>query len=110
MRIADLNKIDGMVTKRSGPLVAAILQPKDLNAAEKLLSQVRFQAEITTGQAPRGKKDNVGDFMVNLAILIGILVLFALLSGLVFGGMRHIFRRGGASGEGETVISLHLED
>jgi hypothetical protein len=110
MRLADLNKIEGLVTKRSGPLVAAILQPKDLNQAERLLSQVRFQAEVTTGQAPMGKKDNFGDFMINLFILIGIVIVFCLLSGLLFGGYRHIFRRGGASGEGETVISLHLGD
>ncbi len=110
MRLADLTKINGIVTKRSGPLVAAILDPKDLNAAEKLLSEVRFQAEITTGQEPRGKKDNVGDFMVNLAILIAVLAGFCLLSGLFFGGIRHIWRRGAGAAEQESVISLHLGD
>jgi hypothetical protein len=110
MRLADLNKIPGLVTKRSGPLVAAVYQPKDLNEAEKLLSQVRFQAAITTGQPPASKKDNFGDLLLNLAILIGIVVVFCVLSGLVFGGIRHIMRRGGPSGDGETVISLHLRD
>jgi hypothetical protein len=108
--MAELNKIDGLVTKRSGPLVAAIMRPKDTNEAEKLLSQVRFQAEVTTGQAPMGRKNNFGDFLVNLLILIGIVIVFCLLSGLVFGGIRHMFRRGGPGGEGESVISLHLGD
>jgi hypothetical protein len=110
MRIAELNKIPGMVAKRSGPLVAAIYEPKDANEAEKLLAQVRFQAEVTTGQKPPSKKDNFGDFLLNLAILIGIVVVFAVMSGLLFGGYRYLFRRGGASGDGEAVISLHLED
>jgi hypothetical protein len=99
-----------LVAKRSGPLVAAIYQPKDANEAEKLLAQVRFQAEVTTGQPPPSKKDNFGDFLLNLAILIGIVVVFAVLSGLLFGGYRYLFRRGGASGDGEAVISLHLKD
>ncbi len=111
IRIAELNKIPGLVAKRSGPLVAAIYQPKDANEAEKLLAGIKFQGAVTTGQAPSNpKKENFGDFLLNLAILIGIVIVFAVLSGLVFGGIRHLTRRGGASGEGETVISLHLED
>lgn len=111
MRIAELNKVDGLLTKRSGPLVAAIYRPKDPNDAEKLLAQVRFQAAITTSQPPANpKKDNFGDLLLNLAILIGIVVVFCVMSGLVFGGFRHLFHRGGRSGDGEAVISLHLRD
>jgi hypothetical protein len=110
MRIAELNKIEGLVTKRSGPLVAAILKPADANEAEKLLAQVRFQAEVTTGQAPIGRKGNFGEFLENLFILIGIVILFCVLSGFAFWGLRRAMRRGGASGESESVISLHLED
>jgi hypothetical protein len=111
IRLAELDKIPGLVTKRSGPLIAAIYQPKDPNEAEKLLSQVRFQAAITTSQAPANtKKENFGDFLLNLSILIGIVIIFAVVSGLLFGGFRHLRHRGGASGEGEAVISLHLGD
>jgi hypothetical protein len=111
IRLAELDKIPGMVTKRSGPLVAAIYQPKDPNDAETLLAQVRFQAAITTGQAPANpKKENFGDFLLNLAILIGIVIIFAVFSGLVFGGFRYMRHRGGAAGEPESVISLHLGD
>jgi hypothetical protein len=111
LRIADLNKIDGLITKRSGPLVAVIFKPKDANDAEKLLAQVRFQAAVTTSQPPANtKKENFGDFLLNLAILIGIVVVFCILSGVLFGGFRHILRRGGRSGDGEAVISLHLGD
>jgi hypothetical protein len=111
IRLAELNKISGLLTKRSGPLIAVIANPKDANEAEKLLSQVRFQAAITTSQQPANpKKENFGEFLLNLVILIGIVILFAVLSGLIFGGVRHLMRRGGPSGEGESVISLHLGD
>jgi hypothetical protein len=111
IRLAELDKIPGLLTKRSGPLIAAIYQPKDSNEAEKLLSQVRFQAAITTSQAPANtKKENFGDFLLNLAILIGIVIVFAVVSGLLFGGFRHLRHRGRATGDGEAVISLHLGD
>ncbi len=111
IRIAELNKIDGMVAKRSGPLIAAIYRPKDSNEAEKLLAQVRFQGTVTTSQAPANpKKENFGEFLLNLAKLIGIVIVFAVLSGLAFGGLRHLRHRPGTSGEGDSVISLHLGD
>jgi hypothetical protein len=109
-RVPELEKISGLVVKRTGPLVAVVFSPNDLNIAETLLAQIRYQASVTTNQPPPTKKDNVGNFMLNLLLLVGILIVFCLLSGLVFGGMRHIFRRGGASGEGEAMISLHLGD
>jgi hypothetical protein len=111
IRLSELNKIQGLVTKRSGPLVAAILDPKDANDAEKLLAQVRFQVAVTTSQEPiNHKKENFGDFIVNLAILIGIVIIFAVVSGFLFGGVRYMRHRGGATGDAETVISLHLGD
>ncbi len=105
-----LRKIPNALVKRSGPLVGVVFSPKDANAAEKLLAQVRFQAEITTGQKPAAKKENFGNFMLNLFVLIGILLVFCVLSGLLFGGLRTMFRRGTDSEEGEAMISLHLRD
>ena len=55
---ASFAKIPGAVVKRTGPLVALVIQPKDANAAERLLSQVRYEATVTTGQPPKTKKDN----------------------------------------------------
>ena len=43
-------------------------------------------------------------------ILIGIVIIFAVFSGLVFGGFRYMRHRSGAAGDAESVISLHLGD
>jgi hypothetical protein len=107
-RGAMLGKIPNSIVKRSGPLVGVVLNPTDANAAEKLLAQVRYEASVTTGEKLPGKKDNWGNFMVNISVLIGILLVFTVLSGLVFGGVRTLFRRGGASGDGDEMITLHL--
>ncbi len=102
-------QIAGSVVKRTGPLVAVIVQPTDQNAAERLLAQVRYQATVTTGQPPKTKKDNPGNLLLNVALLILILAGFCLASGLLFGLLRMVFHRGGASGEGEEILALHLD-
>ncbi len=112
-RAADLQKTPNSIVKRTGPLVAVVLNPRDTNAAESLLSLVRFQAVITgqdRADHPPTKKDNWGNFMVNIFILIGIVLAFCLISGALFGGLRHLFRRGGDSSEGEQLITLHLDN
>ena len=108
-RVAQFQKIPGAMTKRAGPLVALILAPGDPNAAERLLAQVRYQAAVTEGHRFPTPKDNVGAFMVNLFQLIGVLLVFCGLSGLAVGGLRMILRRGGANGDGDRMISLHID-
>ena len=105
-----LSKTPNSIVKRTGPLVAVVFNSKDPNSGERLLSQVRYEASVTTGEKLPTKKDNWGNFMVNVSILIGLLLVFALLSGLLFGGLRTLLRRGGADGEGEEMITLHLSD
>jgi len=112
-RATALQNTPKLIVKRAGPLVAVVFAPQDQNAAESLLSLIRYQAVITgqdRSDHPPTKKDNWGNFMVNLFILIGIVLGFCLLSGAVFGGLRQVFRRGGESGDGDSMITLHLDN
>ena len=106
-RIPHFQQIPGAVVRRSGPLVAMTLgaTPDD---AERLLSQVRYQAEITVPEHVPTPRDNPANLFLNIIILCGILAGFCVVSGLVVGGLRVLFRRAGASGEGDAMISLHL--
>lgn len=106
-RIPHFQQIPGAVVRRSGPLVAVTLgaTPDD---AERLLSQVRYQAEITVPEHVPTPRDNPANLFLNIIILCGILAGFCVVSGLVVGGLRVLFRRAGASGEGDAMISLHL--
>src|SRR5208283_6226332 len=65
LKIGEFEKLPGAVAKRSGPLVAVILSPADPDQAERLLSQVRYQAEITDDQYVPQRKDNIGDLVIN---------------------------------------------
>lgn len=106
-RMPHFRQIPGAVARRTGPLVAVALNaaPDD---AERLLSQVRYQAEVTVPEHVPTPKDNPANLFLNIIILCGILAGFCVVSGLVVGGLRVLFRRAGASGEGDAMISLHL--
>ncbi len=100
--------IPGTVAKRSGPLVAIALHPTSPDEAERLLAQVKYQAEITLAEPPPTLKDNPGNLFLNIMILCGVLIVFCLVSGLVFGSIRHVWRRSGSATEADEMISLHL--
>lgn len=107
-RISHFQQVPGAVVKRSGPLVALTLNAANPDDAERLLSQVRFQAEVTLPEHVPTKRDNAGNFFLNVIYLCLVLAGFCVLSGLVVGGLLILFRRAGASGDGDEMISLHL--
>jgi hypothetical protein len=98
----------GNFVKRSGPLVAVVLEPADPDAAERLLAQVRYQASVTLDQWVPSHRDNIGDLVINAFVLIGILLAFAVVSGLAFGGLRAFRRRGTRGDEADALTTLNL--
>src|ERR1041384_1657852 len=93
-RVAEVERIPGAVVRRSGPLVSVVVGSGDSDFSEKLLSQVRFQAEVTRDEYVPTKRDNIGNLLLNAFILIGILLAFSVVSGLALGGFRALVRRG----------------
>jgi hypothetical protein len=107
-KVGDFQKLQGAMAKRSGPLVAVVLSPGDPDFAERLLGEVRYQAEVTRDEYVPTRRDNPGVLILNIFILIGILVLFALVSGFAFGGFRLLRRKARKGEEPEAMITLHL--
>ena len=107
-RAPEFDKIPGAITRRSGPLVSVVLSPADADLAEHLLSQVRYQAEITRDEYVPTRRDNIGHLVINAFILIGILLGFAVVAGLAFGGVRVFLRRGRKGEEADPLITLNL--
>lgn len=108
-RIGEFEKLPGAVAKRSGPLVALVLSPPDPDYAEKLLSQVRFQGEVTEDQYVPGRRDNIGDLVINAFILIGILLAFSVVAGVALGAFRAFFRHTHHGEDPDAMITLHLQ-
>jgi len=98
------------MAKRAGPLIAIVLSPPNADDAERLLAQIRYAPTITLDEHVPGARDNIGNLVVNIFKLTGLLLIFCLVAGLSFGGFRALFRRMGPGGDAEAMISLHLSD
>ncbi len=103
-RLEEFSKL-GMA-KRAGPLVAVLLAPKDANEGEKLLAAVRYNAVVTEHQRVPTRRDNVGDLLLNIFLLVGIILAVIIPAGVLVG----LLRRFGWGSRGEAMTVLHLED
>jgi hypothetical protein len=108
-RFEEFQKIPGAVAKRIGSLVAVTVQPPDPDAAERLLAQVRYTANVTMNEAPPITGNQVGGMLVSVIALAGLILGMCLVAGIGFGAFRVILRKlGWGTGEPEPMIELHL--
>jgi len=105
----EFRKLTAAVVKRSGPLVAVVVAPPDPDAAERLLAQVRYEAQITLHEPTPTSLRQVGTLIINIFILIGILVVFCLIAGLFVGGFRVFLLRRRKGQVEPPMILLNLE-
>lgn len=105
----DFEGLKGAVVKRSGPLVAVILGPPDPDAAERLLAQVRYEAQITLNERLPGPSDNPGRMLFNIVVFAGILIVFCVIAGFFAGGLRMFVLSRKKGVDADPMILLHLE-
>lgn len=80
--------------KRSGPLLALVSGQVSNSDARSLLDQVNYDADVTWNQNTFfSKRDNIGNLLVGVILLVAILMGFALVAGLLFGGFRLLMKR-----------------
>jgi hypothetical protein len=72
---------------------------------------VRYQATISWSEHVPSRRDNIGDLILNIFTLTGVLLLFCLAAGLAFGGIRLFAQRYLKSWVGdEALIRLRIDD
>lgn len=108
-QVAAFEKLPGAVVKRTGPMIAVVVSPPDPDFAQHVLSQIRYQAEVTESEYVPTQRDNPGDLLYNAFLLIGILLALAVVSGLFFGAIRRARRRFSKSGDEDQLITLHIK-
>ncbi|PYV98617.1 MAG: hypothetical protein DMG89_10645 [Acidobacteria bacterium] len=102
--------------KRTGPILVIASGSLSQNEGKSLLAAVNYDANVTWNENTYlTKKDNLANLLVNIIILCGILILFAAVAGVAFGGIRLFIRRilperVFDEPERGDFISLHLED
>ncbi len=62
--------------------------------AQSLLNSVNYEAEVTWNEATSvSKRDNIGNLILAIFALIGIILLISIIFGVFFGGLRVIIKR-----------------
>ncbi len=108
-RITEFQKIPGAVAKRAGPLVAVTVDPPDADAAERVLSGVRYETNITLNEAvPVNDTVPKIKFILNVFVFAGLLIVLCLAAGLAYGGFRVLRRKLNRGEEPDAMITLHL--
>jgi hypothetical protein len=108
-RLTEFRMLPNTVVKRTGPLLAVVLDPPSADEAEKLLGRVNYRGTITWDQISVPYEPSLAELILTTFLFLGGLFLAALILGVVFGGFR--FRHWGGRGvEEETMTLLHIQD
>ena len=90
---ATLN-IGPVFDKRTGPILVVATGAISSDDAKSLLSAVNYEADVTWNENTyTGKKNNLGNLLLNIFMLCAILMAFSAVAGLAFGGIRIFFNR-----------------
>jgi len=82
------------LARRTGPLVDVVTGATGSSEAQQLLNSVNYEAEVTWNEATSvSKRDNIGNLIVGVFALTGIILLFSLIFGVFFGGIRILMKR-----------------
>jgi hypothetical protein len=105
-----------LLARRSGPLVDIVTGAVGSSEARDLLNSVNYEAEVTWNEATSlSKRDNIGNLIIGVFTLIGIILLVSLIFGIFFGGIRILTKRLFPDKvfdrpEAMEIIQLHLGD
>jgi hypothetical protein len=80
--------------KRTGPIVVLAAGPLSQAEVKSLLASVNYDANVTWNENTYfTKRDNLANLLVNVIILCFIIIGFALVAGVAFGGIRILAKR-----------------
>jgi Family of unknown function (DUF6599) len=102
--------------KRTGPIVVVAAGPLSQAEARSLLASVNYDANVTWNENTYfTKRDNLANLLVNVIILCFIIIGFALVAGVAFGGIRILAKRlfpdrVFEQAQNREFISLHLSE
>ncbi len=103
-------KVPGAMARRVGPLVAVTMNSPDADAAERILSRVKYDTNITWNEQVPGQDVKVKTrYILNVIYGCGILIGFCLIAGLLVGGGRLLSRKLHKGQDPQAMITLHLE-
>ena len=115
LQSAEQSSPNALLVRRSGPLVDVVTGAVASSEAHALLNSVNYEAEVTWNEATSmSKRDNIGNLIVAVFALTGIILLISLIFGIFFGGIRILMKRLFPERvfdrpEDADIIQLHLQ-
>lgn len=108
-RYQEFQKIEGAVARRVGSLVAITIAPPDADAAERVLSKVKYETNLTWNEkVPQNEIKGTAKLIIDIFIFSGLLVGLCLIAGLLYGGARVFARKMNRGEDPDAMITLHL--
>jgi hypothetical protein len=108
-RYQQFQNISGAIAKRVGALVALTIQPPDADAAERILSQVKYETNITWNEkVPVNEVKHAARFILDVFAFAGLLILICLIAGIGYAGVRFANRKVNRGDDPDAMITLHL--
>jgi len=105
-----------LIARRTGPIVVAESGNVGNSDARSLLNSVAYEADVTWDEATSvSKRDNIGDLLLAVFGLIGILLLVGIIFGVFLGGIRVLVTKYFPGTvldlpENVEILQLHLDD
>ncbi len=105
----ELQKLQGAIVKRTGPLVAVTIAPPDPDTAERILAKINYQASVTTDEKPPvNEVKGFAKSLLNMFVLSGIILLLCVIAGVGLGGFRILARKLWLKDDPAAMITLDL--
>jgi len=104
------------LARRTGPILDVVTGAIGSSEAQTLLNSVNYEAEVTWNEATTvSKRDNIGNLILAVFALIGIILLISIIFGVFFGGIRILAKRMFPDKvfdrpDEMEIIQLHLEE
>jgi hypothetical protein len=110
-RQAEFLKLTGTMAKRSGPLLAVVVQPPDPDAGERVLAEVQYAGNLTLNQHVQvNQAQYLAKLFLTMFLLSGVLIGLSIIVGIGFGGFRVLRRKFRKGEDPGAFVSLRIGD
>ncbi len=114
-QVEEFQKLPGVISKRAGPLVAAVVASPSADEAERLLAKVRYRAEITLHHRNLTRSETLWTLLTDIIIFSLILAGLMIVGGVLVASTRILATRYApqsmfATPEDSGIVRLDIED
>ena len=114
-QLEEFEKLPGVISKRAGPLVAAVVASPSADEAERLLAKVRYRAEITLHHRNLTRSETLWTLLTDIIIFSLILAVLMIVGGVLVASTRLFATRYApqsmfATPEDSGIVRLDIED